>query len=109
MRVKMKVAVSGARDGVSWPGIGGEIDLPNDEANWYLTAGLASPVTDDDVETAVPSPEDVETRELTESERQDPDPVAVREWAAKNGHKVAAKGQIPKAVVEAYQAAQESR
>ncbi|KUL31432.1 histone-like nucleoid-structuring protein Lsr2 [Actinoplanes awajinensis] len=29
---------------------------------------------------------------------------AIREWAAKNGHEVAERGRIPKAVVEAFQA-----
>jgi hypothetical protein len=62
MRVKMKVAVSGARDGQSWPGIGEEIDLPDEEAAGYLAAGMAAPVIHEDVEKAVPSEEDVETR-----------------------------------------------
>jgi hypothetical protein len=30
---------------------------------------------------------------------------AIREWARQNGHKVNARGRIPKAVVEAYRAA----
>jgi ribosomal protein L29 len=70
VRIKMKVAVSGARDGQPWPGIGGVVDLPDDEAQSYVTAGMATPATDDDVETAVPSTEDVETRELTETEKE---------------------------------------
>lgn len=118
MRVKMKVSVSGARDGQSWPAVGEELDLPDEEAAQYCTAGLAVPVPDDGVETAVPSTEDVETRELSESEKEadlnarkareqlPPDPAAVRAWAADNNLKVAAKGKVPDDVVAAYLEAQ---
>jgi ribosomal protein L29 len=70
VRVKMKVAVSGARDGQSWPPIGGVVDLPDEEGASLCAANLATPAGDDDVETAVPSTEDVETRELTETEKE---------------------------------------
>lgn len=33
------------------------------------------------------------------------DPVAIREWAKENGHKVSERGRIPTAVQEAYRAA----
>lgn len=62
MRVKMKVSVSGSRDGRSWPPAGGEIDVSDIEAADLCAADLAVPVTDDGVETAVPSAEDVEKR-----------------------------------------------
>ena len=34
-----------------------------------------------------------------------PDLGAVREWAAKNGHKVSSRGRIPATVMEAYEKA----
>lgn len=34
-----------------------------------------------------------------------PDLSAVREWAAKNGHKVSSRGRIPATVMEAYEKA----
>lgn len=80
MRVKMKVAVSGGRDGQSWPGIGGEIDLPDDEAQSLVTAGMAVLVTKENVQKAVPSTEDVETR--------DDEVDALRTQAEKAGVKV---------------------
>ena len=33
------------------------------------------------------------------------DTAAIREWARQHGHKVSDRGRIPKAVIEAYQAA----
>jgi hypothetical protein len=44
MRVRMKVYVSGTRDGEAWPEPGGEIDLPDEEAIAYLSAGMAEAV-----------------------------------------------------------------
>lgn len=69
MRVKMKVSVSGSRDGRPWPPLGGELDVPDDEGAHLCAVGMATPVTDS-AETAVPSTEDVETRGLTETEKE---------------------------------------
>ncbi|MFD9225347.1 hypothetical protein ACFWDI_36305 [Streptomyces sp. NPDC060064] len=44
MRVRMKASLSGTRDGVDWPKAGGSIELPDDEAEHLVAAGLA--VTD---------------------------------------------------------------
>ncbi|MGP4048778.1 hypothetical protein [Streptomyces sp. 2A115] len=41
MRVRMKVALSGTRDGAPWPPVGGTADVPQGEAEHLLTAGLA--------------------------------------------------------------------
>lgn len=118
MKIRMKVAVSGTRNGVPWPPRGAVLDVDDNEGAQLCAGGMAEPVPDDQVETAVPSTEDVETRELTESEReaadsqaalareQAPDPAAVRAWAADNNVKVAAKGKVPEDVVAAYLAAQ---
>ncbi len=50
MRVQMRVPISGSRDGVDWPPVGGTIDLPADEAEHLCAAGLAIPA-------AAPEPE----------------------------------------------------
>lgn len=59
MRVRMKVDVSGTRNGGRWPRKGQEIDLPAAEAADLCAAGHAERVADDDViERAVaPRPE----------------------------------------------------
>ena len=58
MKVKMKVVMSGTRNGESWPLPGGEIDLPDGEGASLCAAGLALPVRsdDDDVEKRAPKP-----------------------------------------------------
>lgn len=50
MRVRMKVSLSGTRDGKDWPPVGGSVDLPGDEAAHLVSAGLAVP---DDEQPAV--------------------------------------------------------
>lgn len=44
MKVKMKVQITGMRDGQRWPAIGGEIDLPDDEGAHACAQGWAEPV-----------------------------------------------------------------
>lgn len=56
MRVKMLISVSGTRNGVDWPLVGGEIDLPPDEAADLCEAGYASPVKKGAESAAAPSP-----------------------------------------------------
>lgn len=41
MRVRMTQQVQGSRDGVPWPAPGGEVDLPDDEANALIQGGAA--------------------------------------------------------------------
>ncbi|RUP66715.1 hypothetical protein SSPNP10_15750 [Streptomyces sp. NP10] len=64
MRVRMKVTVSGTRDGEPWPEKGGTVDLPDDEARHLIAGGLASEPDDEPeveeatapaAETATPS------------------------------------------------------
>lgn len=43
MRVRMKVAMSGTRNGADWPPAGGTVNLPDSEAVHLLDAGLAEP------------------------------------------------------------------
>lgn len=44
MRVRMKIRIMGSRDGVRWPAIGGEVDLPDHEAAKMCASGFAEPV-----------------------------------------------------------------
>lgn len=61
MRVKLKVQLSGTRDGVPWPAVGTVVELPDDEARDMLTSGTAGPLDDKDTpEPVVMVPADVE-------------------------------------------------
>lgn len=61
MKVKLKVQLSGTRDGVSWPPVGTVVELPDDEARDMLTSGVAGPLDENDrPETAVTMPDKVE-------------------------------------------------
>jgi hypothetical protein len=63
MLVRMRVGVSGMRDGRDWPARGAVIDLPDDEAAHYCANGMAEPVAVfDEAERAVPPPDAVEKR-----------------------------------------------
>ncbi|MGV4984518.1 hypothetical protein ACVB8X_13940 [Streptomyces sp. NRAIS4] len=64
MKIRMKTAVSGSRNGVPWPPRGGTVELPDDEAAGLCASGMAEPVADDEVETAT-VPDDAEERALT--------------------------------------------
>lgn len=44
MRVRVAQRITGFRDGVEWPEIGGEIDLPGWEAENLIAIGHAVPV-----------------------------------------------------------------
>jgi hypothetical protein len=46
MKVRMLQQVSGTRAGVEWPPIGGEVDLPDEEAEQLVASGLAERVAD---------------------------------------------------------------
>lgn len=61
MKVRLKVQLSGTRDGVAWPAVGSVVDLPEDEARDMLTSGVASAVNSSDApEPVVTVPDDVE-------------------------------------------------
>lgn len=63
MRIRMKVALSGTRNGKDWPPPGETIDLPDNEAAAMCAAGLADPVKDEPKpETAKAPEDDVEKR-----------------------------------------------
>ncbi|MFG3180058.1 hypothetical protein ACGFZC_34070 [[Kitasatospora] papulosa] len=54
MKVRMKVTVSGTRDGEPWPEKGKTVDLPDAEARQLLAGGLAE---EPDAEAADASPQ----------------------------------------------------
>ncbi|MGW0993528.1 hypothetical protein ACWD5V_09495 [Streptomyces sp. NPDC002523] len=67
MKIRMKTAVSGSRNGQPWPPRGGTLELPDGEGAALCASGLAEPVADDvdaSVETAIPEG-DAEKRALT--------------------------------------------
>ena len=69
MRIKLKVHLSGTRNGAEWPGYGEEIELPDEEAASMVAAGMAEPVaTFRNAEKAVPAA--AETRTATVSEER---------------------------------------
>lgn len=41
MKIRMKVSISGTRDGAEWPEKGGVIDLPDEEAKHLVATNLA--------------------------------------------------------------------
>lgn len=57
MRVRMRVQISGTRDGREWPPRGGLVDLPAAEAAQLCAAGMAEPCPEDPpVQTAAAKP-----------------------------------------------------
>lgn len=52
MRVRMKVTISGTRNGETWPERGGIKELPDGEAKYMVSVGLAEEVDEDGGEAA---------------------------------------------------------
>lgn len=55
MRVRMKVGISGTRDGAAWPAIGECLDTDEREAAELIGAGYAEPGDDDATTVARPA------------------------------------------------------
>jgi hypothetical protein len=75
MRLKMRVEVSGLRDGQPWPPRGGTLEVPDDEAVLLIERQMAVPVHDPEsgVETATADQTAVEAREaLVPTTRRSP-------------------------------------
>lgn len=69
MKVRMKVEVSGHRNGRPWPRRGEVIDLPDEEAAGLCSSGMAEPAGEEggeDVERAVPPPAEKTTAPAAE-------------------------------------------
>lgn len=66
MKVRLKVGISGSRNGALWPGRGSIVELPDDEGARMCQNGMAVPFdsSDDDVETAM-ADDDSSRRGLT--------------------------------------------
>jgi hypothetical protein len=47
MKVRMRVSISGTRDGEPWPPAGQVVDLPDEEARHLCAGGLAAPAVED--------------------------------------------------------------
>lgn len=92
MRVRMKIDVSGSRDGQSWPKRGEAFDVSDVEGADLCASGLAEPVADSggDVEKAVPV-DDAEERALTTETAAAVTPGAERESSPAPAKKAAAK------------------
>ena len=55
MKIRLKVHLSGTRNGVEWPAYGETVELPDEEAASMVAAGIAEPVSKHrEAETAVP-------------------------------------------------------
>lgn len=52
MRVRMKLSITGTRDGKDWPAKGEEVDLPDTEGADLCAAGIAEPVVVERAEKA---------------------------------------------------------
>jgi len=62
VKVKMKVYISGTRDGVPWPLPGGVVDLPDAEAARLCANGSAVPVAEEKAEEKAVVSDDAEKR-----------------------------------------------
>lgn len=92
MKIRMKADVSGSRNGQLWPPRGGTLELPDDEGAALCASGIAEPVADGKVETAVPE-DDSDKRVLTKEsaaavtsdgdEKKEPAPAPAKKVAAK--------------------------
>lgn len=67
MKIRLKVQISGTRNGQDWPRIGGVVDLPDEEAISYIASGMADPVATFSAPETTTLPEQPELRAPTES------------------------------------------
>jgi hypothetical protein len=73
MQVRMKVTLSGTRDGETWPPRGELVDLPDAEATHMVRAGLAEePDTDGGDEAPVIEEATAPTAETSTPQRRKP-------------------------------------
>ena len=45
MKIRLKVHLSGTRNGVAWPAYGETVELPDEEAAQMVATGMADPVS----------------------------------------------------------------
>lgn len=61
MRIRMKVEMSGTRNGHPWPARGEVVDIPTGEAQHLVASGIAEEAPREREETAVPPSPEVST------------------------------------------------
>ncbi len=44
MRIRVKAVISGTRNGLDWPAVGEELDVPGEEGAQLCASGAADPV-----------------------------------------------------------------
>lgn len=75
MKVRLKTEVTGLRDGVPWPKVGGVIDLPDDEAGQLLAAKIVEPLKAAKPETATVAPVNIEKADAPAAPAAAPTPA----------------------------------
>lgn len=57
MKVEMKIQITGTRNGLRWPAVGGVVDLPDGEASDLVAQGFAEKVEAPAAKKAAAKPE----------------------------------------------------
>lgn len=83
MKVRMKVGVSGSRNGRPWPAPGEEVNVPDDEGKDLCAAGIAEPVAQRERDRAETREE--KTREVTEERRTEAPKAETAERRSETG------------------------
>jgi hypothetical protein len=75
MKIRMKVDISGTRNGEPWPARGEVIDLPTDEAQSLIDSNMAEAITKAKAETAAvePAEETAVLKRTTRARKTAPD------------------------------------
>lgn len=74
MKVRMKVDVSGSRNGQPWPARGGVVDVPNDEGVHLCSVGMAEPVAEESEPETATAPDAPENADAPSHEEKAVDP-----------------------------------
>ncbi|MEU0102397.1 hypothetical protein [Streptomyces sp. NPDC006267] len=72
MKIRMKVHMSGLRNGRPWPPVGQTTELPTGEAQHLCASGIAEEVTDDSPAEETATPPAAETTRAPASEAAEP-------------------------------------
>ncbi|MET9705367.1 hypothetical protein [Streptomyces griseus] len=72
MRIRMKIAMSGLRNGQPWPPVGQVTDLPTGEAQHLCASGIAEEVNDDPDAEETATPPEAETAKAPDAETTTP-------------------------------------
>ncbi|WP_146066203.1 hypothetical protein [Streptomyces sp. ZL-24] len=72
MRIRMRIAMSGLRNGKPWPPVGQVTDLPTGEAQHLCASGIAEEVTDTPPAEETATPPEAETAKAPAAETSSP-------------------------------------